>query len=152
MHVRSYDPVMNLSPDLLKAQFVKGKLWALSICYFVSDTSEQKGDAERCIRALGRNVLHTEELPNIPDTGKTFHGPRGYVWILAQHQTAIILPPCTTEKKGNKQRTRGRVQAVPLPFDSSISSNTHYLVQTHSESVVLLIVGYCRYTTSTTVL
>lgn len=32
LQVRSYEPVMNLSPDLLKAQFVKGRMCALSIC------------------------------------------------------------------------------------------------------------------------
>lgn len=34
LHVRSYDPVMNLSPDLLKAQFVSGRMWARRIWMF----------------------------------------------------------------------------------------------------------------------
>ena len=31
LHVRSYEPVMNLSPDLLKAQFVSGNMCARRI-------------------------------------------------------------------------------------------------------------------------
>ena len=67
LHVRSYDPVINLSPDLLKAQFVSGNRWALStlkrpnyccmfsICFSISSTF--KNIREACLNSLTVNQL-----------------------------------------------------------------------------------------------